>query len=167
MYWAPLPMLVLGIPTLFAAGLALLLAETSGQDLPSNMADSTNMVSDCDYSPKIFLSKNVTILTCWTDCCQVQCCSYGSYQCRSIHSHVFFKLVHNDSLGKAGFFAKGHHSISLFRPSPCSVWIMFFEKVFSDLILEIGSSVSKLEYTSIMRFKLFSTGKATEEDHDD
>lgn len=38
-HWTPLPMLVLGVPAIVAAFLALFLTETSGKDLPQNMMD--------------------------------------------------------------------------------------------------------------------------------
>jgi OCT family organic cation transporter-like MFS transporter 4/5 len=41
--WTPLPMLVLGVPSLVAAALALTLTETSGVDLPQNMAQAEKM----------------------------------------------------------------------------------------------------------------------------
>lgn len=39
-YWQPLPMLVLGVPGLIAAGLAAFLHETTGKDLPQTMREA-------------------------------------------------------------------------------------------------------------------------------
>jgi len=43
-YWKPLPMIVLGIPTVLAGLLALTLPETSGKELPQNIQEA-DMVS--------------------------------------------------------------------------------------------------------------------------
>jgi hypothetical protein len=44
-YWAPLPMVALGIPTILAGILALVLPETAGKDLPQTIqeADQVNL----------------------------------------------------------------------------------------------------------------------------
>ena len=39
-YWAPLPMVALGIPTVLAGILALVLPETSGKDLPQTIQEA-------------------------------------------------------------------------------------------------------------------------------
>ena len=39
-FWKPLPMVVLGIPTILSGILALILPETSGKDLPQTMEEA-------------------------------------------------------------------------------------------------------------------------------
>jgi hypothetical protein len=39
-YWEPLPLVVLGIPTVLAGLLALVLPETSGKDLPQTIQEA-------------------------------------------------------------------------------------------------------------------------------
>lgn len=41
MFWKPLPMLVLGLPSLVAGASAYFLPETKGKELPQNMKDTT------------------------------------------------------------------------------------------------------------------------------
>ena len=42
MFWKPLPMLVLGLPSLVAGASAYFLPETKGKELPQNMKDTLN-----------------------------------------------------------------------------------------------------------------------------
>ena len=48
-YWTPLPMVVLGIPTVLAGFLALVLPETAGKDLPQTIEEADQV--------SIFISK--------------------------------------------------------------------------------------------------------------
>ena len=48
-YWTPLPMLILGVPTLLAGGLALRLTETSKRDLPTTLKDATKMEEEAHH----------------------------------------------------------------------------------------------------------------------
>jgi OCT family organic cation transporter-like MFS transporter 4/5 len=42
-YWQPLPMLILGIPTVISGFLTLMLPETSGKDLPQTMKEAKQL----------------------------------------------------------------------------------------------------------------------------
>ena len=42
-YWKPLPMLVLGLPSLIAGSMVYFLPETKGKELPQNMTDAVNL----------------------------------------------------------------------------------------------------------------------------
>ncbi len=45
MYWKPLPMLVLGLPSLVSGCLVFMIPETKGKELPQTMNDAVKMDS--------------------------------------------------------------------------------------------------------------------------
>ena len=51
-YWKPLPMVALGIPTVLAGVLALVLPETSGKDLPQTIYESDQVIKIVNWSKK-------------------------------------------------------------------------------------------------------------------
>jgi OCT family organic cation transporter-like MFS transporter 4/5 len=59
MYWTPLPMLVLGLPSLVSAGLVYLIPETKGRELPQAMTDAVKLQENPDLRELNHLNKDL------------------------------------------------------------------------------------------------------------
>ena len=55
-FWPPLPMLVLGLPSLLAGSLAFSIPETKGKELPQNMKDTQKDLEEAN----LFKNENET-----------------------------------------------------------------------------------------------------------
>ena len=64
-FWEPLPLLTLGIPSIVAACLAFLLTETTNVELPQTIEEAANMDNIAKGTVKSYNSHCLSILDCY------------------------------------------------------------------------------------------------------